>query len=197
MGRKLVDTLGRRKQQTSTFSPRSLVQKPRRHHRPRPPLRANRELAPTAPRLIHELIPRSLHTTGGATAGRREPAMAVPRRSHRPQTPKPDRVWVLFTVCGRDGGARRAWATATSERRDGFLRHRNLAQTGISGVQLFADCAAYGSEGAAANFWGSGSVVGIFPTSIPRPIRIMLVKVILFTRRHRVRKSMLDEGFFS
>jgi hypothetical protein len=64
-------------------------------------------------------------------------------------------------------------ATATSERRDGFRRHWNLAQTGISGVQLFADCAAYGSEGAAANFWGSGSVVGIFPTSIPRPIRIM------------------------
>ncbi|MEN9632523.1 MAG: hypothetical protein RL077_927 [Verrucomicrobiota bacterium] len=89
MVRKLVDPLGRRKQQTSTFSTRSLVQKPRRHHRPRPPVRANRELAPTAPRLIHELIPRSLHATSGATAGRREPAMAVPRRSHRPQTPNP------------------------------------------------------------------------------------------------------------
>ena len=73
MGRELVDTLGRRKQQTSTFSPRSLFQKPRRHHRPRPPLRANRVLAPTAPRLIHELISRSLHTTGGATACRRAP----------------------------------------------------------------------------------------------------------------------------
>ena len=92
MGRKLVDPLGRRKQQTSTFSPHGSVHKPRRHHRPRPPLRANRGLAPTAPRLIHELIPRSLHATSGATAGRREPAMAVPRRSHRPQTPKPDPV---------------------------------------------------------------------------------------------------------
>ena len=73
MSRKLVDPLGRRKQQTSTFSPHGSVHKPRRHRRPRPPLRANRVLAPTAPRLIHELISRSLHTTGGATACRRAP----------------------------------------------------------------------------------------------------------------------------
>ena len=97
MGRKLVDTLGRRKQQTSTFSPRSLVQKPRRHHRPRPPLRANRGLAPTAPRLIHELISRSLHTTGGATACRRaprghaSPPASTPNPKARPRSAGPAR----------------------------------------------------------------------------------------------------------
>jgi len=68
MGRKLVETLGRRKQQTSTFSPHGLVQKPRRQRRPRPPLRANRRTAPTAPPLIDEIVSRSLHATGGATA---------------------------------------------------------------------------------------------------------------------------------
>ena len=66
MGRKLVDPLGRRKQQTSTFSPHGSVHKPRRHRRPRPPFRANRRRPPTTPPLIYELISRSLHATGGA-----------------------------------------------------------------------------------------------------------------------------------
>ena len=95
MGRKLVDTLGRRKQQTSTFSPRGLVQKPRRHRRLRPPLRANRRPAPTTPPLIHEIISRSLHTTGGATACRRaprghaSPPASTPNPKARPRSADP------------------------------------------------------------------------------------------------------------
>ena len=67
--------------------------------RPRPPLRANRRAAPTTPPLIHKIVARSLHATGGAATRQRAPHVDVPSRSHRPQTPKPDPVRLFPSVC--------------------------------------------------------------------------------------------------